>query len=184
MMLLPPLAFLMALNLIQTKHFLVETENKKEGHQVDAVGHVLPNEAKEEYKSPHRSKPRKNTKVLPKVLPKEVRRWYNSLNETAQKRWYNRWYNKWYNSLNETAQKSLQMNGWEILLFWNTSIRIYGNVFLLVFSHLSFKTAIKKSFNKNHKTLSIRREGHKIPGFFLMVSLSFAFHPFNQFCFD
>ena len=85
MMLLPPLAFLMALNLIQMKHFLVETENKKEGHQVDAVGHVLPNEAKEEYKSPHRSKPRKNTKVLPKVLPKEVRRWYNSLNETAQK---------------------------------------------------------------------------------------------------
>ena len=68
-MLLPPLAFLMALNLIQTKHFLVETENKKEGHQVDAVGHVLPNEAKEEYKSPHRSKPRKNTKVLPKELP-------------------------------------------------------------------------------------------------------------------
>ena len=42
-------------------------------------------ELREEYKSPPRSKPRKNTKVLPKVLPKEVRRWYNSLNETAQK---------------------------------------------------------------------------------------------------
>ena len=52
MMMIPLLAFLMAVNLTQTKHFLVETENKKEGHQVDAVGHVLPNEAKEEYKSP------------------------------------------------------------------------------------------------------------------------------------
>ena len=77
-MLLPPLAFLMALNLIQTKHFLVETENKKEGHQVDAVRSVqFPNETKEEYKSP----PRSNTKVL----PKEARRRYSSLNETAPK---------------------------------------------------------------------------------------------------
>ena len=101
MMMIPLLAFLMAVNLTQTKHFLVETENKEDA---DA-------------------------------------------------------------------------DGWEILLFWNTSIRIYGNVFFCFFSHLSFKTAIKKSFNKNHKTLSIRREGHKIPGFFLMVSLSFAFHP-------
>ena len=70
MMMLPLLTFLMALKLIQGKHFLVETANKKKGHQVDAVRAVLPNEAKEQYKSPPRSKPRKNTKVLPKVHEK------------------------------------------------------------------------------------------------------------------
>ena len=77
MMMLPLLTFLLALNLTQAKHYLVETANKK-GHQVDAVIPVqFPNETKEEHKSP----PRSNTKVL----PKEARRRYSSLNETAPK---------------------------------------------------------------------------------------------------
>ena len=48
-MILPLLTSLVALRLIEAKHYLVETGNKSAKHQVDAVRHVLPIEAKEEY---------------------------------------------------------------------------------------------------------------------------------------
>ena len=46
------LTSLIALNLIQSKHFLVETENKMAARQINAVTPDLPKKAKEEYKSP------------------------------------------------------------------------------------------------------------------------------------
>ena len=48
-MILPLLSSFVALRLIEAKHYLVETGNKSAKHQVDAVRHVLPIEAKEEY---------------------------------------------------------------------------------------------------------------------------------------
>ena len=55
-MILPLLTSLVALRLIEAKHYLVETGNKSAKHQVDAVRTVLPIEAKEEYKSPIEAK--------------------------------------------------------------------------------------------------------------------------------
>ena len=56
MMILPLVTSLVAISLIQAKHFLIETENNNTANQVDAVRPGLPIEAKEEYKSPIKAK--------------------------------------------------------------------------------------------------------------------------------
>ncbi len=56
MMMLPLVTSLVALSLIQAKYLLIETKNNNTAHQVDAVRHVLPIKAKEEYKSPIKAK--------------------------------------------------------------------------------------------------------------------------------
>ena len=52
-MLLPLLTSLIAVSLIQAKHFLVETENKMTARKIDAVSPVLPKEARKKHKSLH-----------------------------------------------------------------------------------------------------------------------------------
>ena len=56
MMMLPLVTSLVALSLIQAKHFLIETEDSNTANQVGAVRPDLPIEAKEEYKSPIEAK--------------------------------------------------------------------------------------------------------------------------------
>ena len=65
MMMLPLVTSLVAISLLQAKHYLIETKNNNTAHQVHAVRPDLPIEAKEEYKSPievkkeHKSPPKK-----------------------------------------------------------------------------------------------------------------------------
>ena len=56
MMMLPLVTSLVAISLLQAKHYLIETKNNTIAHQVGAMRPVLPIKAKEEYKSPIEAK--------------------------------------------------------------------------------------------------------------------------------